>query len=219
MKKYILALETSGTLCSAALAKNGKLLAEYNIFEANMHDKKMAELVRRLLADFEITSEKLSYVAVSAGPGSFTGLRVGAAIAKGICFDNKPELVPVPTLDAIALKAAMNNFEKKKITAIIPSHKDLIYHRTFSETGLAEGEIIIDKKSDFKPGEDVLLCGPGAGIFNDKVENYLRQVTASDIAAKGYELAEQGKTVTAADFSPLYVQEFIPKTSKKKLFG
>jgi tRNA threonylcarbamoyl adenosine modification protein YeaZ len=136
-KKIILAIETSGKTCSISLAsfdfcsnftaKNCSILGEYNIFESNKHDKFTAEFCRRIIEDNELNFKDLAAVAISIGPGSFTGLRIGTSVAKGLCFDdsfldnseNNSEkainnvnknikIIAVPTLDTIANNA--NNF-------------------------------------------------------------------------------------------------------------
>jgi tRNA threonylcarbamoyl adenosine modification protein YeaZ len=145
-KKYILSIESSGKVCGIALLSfennrlnfennnfennniltNFELLSEYNIYVGNKHDRFLAELCHRILNDNDLRVDDLSGVAVSIGPGSFTGLRIGSALAKGLCFtvdeenevDEKNEenkthsikLIAVPTLKALAYR--VNEFLK-----------------------------------------------------------------------------------------------------------
>lgn len=158
---YILAIETSGKVCGTALIaipvnydefSENKIIAEYNIYEGNKHDKFAAELCKKIVENFDLTFNDLTAVAVSIGPGSFTGLRIGTAIAKALCFDdsfcqefdeNYPskqiKLLAVPTLQALAYNAVnfvnSTNFNKTndfQILSIIPSHANLVYHQLFN---------------------------------------------------------------------------------------
>ena len=160
-KNYILAIETSGKVCGTALIAipnnynefpESTIIAEYNIYEGNKHDKFTAELCKRIVEDFGLNFNDLSAVAVSIGPGSFTGLRIGTAIAKSICFDdsfcqkfdenylsNQIKLLTVPTLQALADNAInfvnltkLNRTNDFQILSIIPSHANLIYHQLFN---------------------------------------------------------------------------------------
>jgi tRNA threonylcarbamoyladenosine biosynthesis protein TsaB len=158
--KKILAIETSGKICSVSLccfdiATNDKVanfdvMAEYNINVGNKHDKFCAELCNRIMKDNDISFSVLDAVAVSIGPGSFTGLRIGLAIAKGLCFsdinssDNQLPLIAVPTLNALANNALLyisDNNINNKLLAIIPSHSNLVYYQLFDSNGNSLSEI------------------------------------------------------------------------------
>jgi len=136
----ILSIESSGSNCSAAISQDYILLAEYSIFKPNFHDKILAELVRRLMDDLSITVDSLSAVAVSSGPGSFTGLRIGAAIAKGLTYRNSPKLIAVPTLEAIAY-SFQEKSNSRPCTVVSASHKDLAYEQEFNAQAEPIGEI------------------------------------------------------------------------------
>ena len=101
----ILSLETSGKTCGVAISRDNEIIAEKAIYEHNTHDRLLAKSVNELLDDVKLDINDLDAVALSAGPGSFTGLRIGAALAKGLCFDNKIKFIPVPTLESIAYSA------------------------------------------------------------------------------------------------------------------
>ena len=133
-KNYILSLETSGVTCGVAISNGKNILAEYSIYMSNQHDRLLAELTRRILKDVGISLNDLSAVAVSAGPGSFTGLRIGAALAKGLCYDGNPKFIAIPTLSAFAYHSheLAELTDSKRIIAAISSHKDLMYYQIFS---------------------------------------------------------------------------------------
>lgn len=209
---YILTLETSSHICGAALSNNGDLVAEYSFFDGNKHDKLITEYIRRLLGDASVKVEELSAVAVNAGPGSFTGLRIGAAAAKAICFGGNPKMIAVPALSALAFASIdylslISN--KNQIRAVIPSHKDVIYYQDFDCNGIAKGDIQINTKELMNDiADDVLLCGP--------LTNINPRITAGMIAKKAFNLFQAEEFCDAEMFTPLYVQEFEPKIKQVK---
>ncbi|MES2766096.1 MAG: tRNA (adenosine(37)-N6)-threonylcarbamoyltransferase complex dimerization subunit type 1 TsaB [Bacteroidota bacterium] len=212
----ILSIESSGATCGVALASDKGILGEYSLFSPNLQDRLLAELVRRLLKDLNLSIEDISAVAVSAGPGSFTGLRIGASIAKALCFEETPKLIAVPTLSALA--AASDEFAKSieadGIVAIIPSHKELFYAQKFSNDGELQSEIIfaptneIEQMVSFKS----VVCGPGAPLFKTGVTlSGLQRLTPRFIARLAGRMFLKGEFTNAEEFVPMYVQEFVPR--------
>ncbi len=159
----ILAIETSGSTCSTALFKDGIIAGEYSIFNRNIHDKLLAEFIRRLLGDTGTSMNEIDAVALSEGPGSFTGIRIGASVAKALCFENKPKLISIPTLKAIAFSvlSLVMKTESKQITAVVPSHKDFVYHQSFNtnlkEQSDAKLSTIEELMEDISPSD--FICG------------------------------------------------------------
>lgn len=201
----ILAIETSGSVCSVAISTDD-FFGEYTIDGNNLHDKHLAVLTKRLLEDADVDAKDLDAVALSAGPGSFTGLRIGAALAKGLCFESKAELIPIPTLDAYAflgldIAAAYDT----DIMAVIPSHKNLFYYQKYSNELEKISNIEIEEKEKLDELADgLIVSGPGNKMLTAKVvleclqDNY-------------YEAADP------EIFEPMYIQEFKPNTDSKKL--
>ncbi|RZJ58689.1 MAG: tRNA (adenosine(37)-N6)-threonylcarbamoyltransferase complex dimerization subunit type 1 TsaB, partial [Hymenobacter sp.] len=108
MPLIILALETSSPICSIALhnAENGRLLGQAELRLEKSHSTHLTVLIEQLVANTGHTLRDLAAVAVSDGPGSYTGLRIGAAAAKGLCFALDVPLVAVGTLPALAHQVA-----------------------------------------------------------------------------------------------------------------
>jgi tRNA threonylcarbamoyladenosine biosynthesis protein TsaB len=229
--KYILSLETSGITCGVALSNGSEILAENSIFINNQHDRLLADMVKRILEDTRVNMDELSAVAVSAGPGSFTGLRIGAALAKGLCYGGNPKFIAVPTLSAFAYHsiylASLTN--SKRIIACISSHKDMLYYQVFSygynpldsenydqnkRSLNHETEILMIKFDDFdkKIEHDDLICGylkndiGNANIY--KAENKLSPAIISEYAWFMY---ENDIFEDPDSFKPLYIQEFVPR--------
>ncbi|MFN3135686.1 MAG: tRNA (adenosine(37)-N6)-threonylcarbamoyltransferase complex dimerization subunit type 1 TsaB [Candidatus Kryptonium sp.] len=101
----ILVLETSTDLCSISVIANGKTKSKTENNIKKLHAEKLISLIDQTLGNINVNLELISAIAISIGPGSFTGLRVGLSIAKGLCYTTGKPLIAVPTLDALALKA------------------------------------------------------------------------------------------------------------------
>lgn len=98
----ILSIETATPVCSVALQEGDQLLGEYTLLKERSHSGKLAILIERLLEDCSRKFEDLAAVAVSEGPGSYTGLRIGVSTAKGLCYALNIPLIAVNSLTAIA---------------------------------------------------------------------------------------------------------------------
>jgi len=212
----ILSIESSGPTCGVALSGSSGLLGEYTLFPANLHDRMLAELTRRLLKDLNLSIKNVSAVAVSAGPGSFTGLRIGASIAKALCFEETPKLIAVPTLSALA--AASDEFAQSikadGIVAIIPSHKELFYAQKFSNDGEPQIDIILAPQAEISDWISLktVICGPGAALFKNGISlSGLQRISPRFIARLAGRMLLKGEFVNAEEFVPQYVQEFVPR--------
>lgn len=220
-KPVLLAIETSGATCGVCLVRGGEFWGEYSIFEKHRHDTMLAELTQRLLNDAGISVRELDAVAVSAGPGSFTGLRVGAAFAKALClrFDDipAPKLIAVPTLDAYAFATSevVNAVSAAAITAIVPSHRDLVYARRYSPALTPLSEILLLKTvglSELVSHSDV-VCGSGAMLSPAGIRlSGLNRPTPRFIGKLGFQLFIAEIFADPTGFTPMYAQEFTPKT-------
>ncbi len=98
----ILNIETSSPVCSICLAQDGKLLGYRETTEAHSHAHLLTTMIDELLNEHKITYAQIEAVAVSSGPGSYTGLRIGVSVAKGLCYSLDIPLLSVPTLQSIA---------------------------------------------------------------------------------------------------------------------
>ena len=98
----ILALDSTATTASVALRKNGATLAEYTVNAGNTHSVTLLPMIEHMLKMAEISLDKVDLFAVSAGPGSFTGVRIGTATVKGLAFNTGKPCVTVSTLEALA---------------------------------------------------------------------------------------------------------------------
>lgn len=214
----IISIESSGKLCGAALGIDGKIAAEYSYFESNKHDKLLAEFIRRLLDDTGNKTRDICAVAVSSGPGSFTGLRIGAAIAKGLCFGGSPKLIAVPTLEALLQDARpeAEQYYASEILAVIPSHRDLVYIRQYEIKAGKTGEIeviTIDEMQD-KITPQTFVTGPGAELAKCGILSGNKYPTAGMILKAAFAKFENKEFTNPDTFEPMYVQGFVPRVFK-----
>ncbi len=220
----IIGIESSSLVASAAVWEDGKLLAEYTVDHKKTHSQTLLPMLEEICRMTECEMKSVDAVAVSAGPGSFTGLRIGAATAKGLGLALDIPLIAVPTLDA----TAWGLFGVKDlICPIMDAKRGQVY------TGIyrfdEEDRLSILKAScamDFGElaeqlkalGGRVYFLGDGVPVFKEKAKEVLGENArfapagqdrqrAANVAALGALMLAEGKTVTSADFAPEYYRE------------
>ena len=155
-----LALETTGMTGGVALSRDDKLMGEVVTGSKSTYSRRLTRAIMYLLDELELSWKEIDLVAVSLGPGSFTGLRIGLATAKGICFSTGARLLGVPTLDILAQNASSIPGERL-ICPLIDARKGQVY------AGLYEA-------GDFSPKRisEHAVCRPGElkGLVPDKKE-------------------------------------------------
>jgi tRNA threonylcarbamoyladenosine biosynthesis protein TsaB len=212
----ILAIETSGRTCGVALVVENSLRAEYTYIHKTVHDEFLANLTKRILEDSSLTVSDLDAIAVSAGPGSFTGLRIGASFAKGLCFDNSPKLIAVPTLSAMASagdEVAMS-FDADSILTYSRSHKDVFYSQRFLPDATPINEVhIVDE--EFIRKEITLktvICSDGSLTIDSKSCIYLsglQRISPRFTLRQAMRMFVKNQFVHPTEFSPKYEQDFV----------
>ena len=165
----ILALDSSATVASVALCEDGRLLAEYTLNNGNTHSETLLPMIESLLSQFSMNVGDIDLFAASMGPGSFTGVRIGAATLKGLAFASGKPCVCVSTLEALAENLAafkglicpvMNARRSQVYTALFRSDGKTLT-RLMPDSALAISELD-EKLAEY--GEAVMLSGDGYGI-------------------------------------------------------
>ncbi len=123
--RLILGIETATLNCSVGLVHGNQIVGQKNILNRAVHSEKLIELVDEVLKP-DFTFADVNAIAVSIGPGSYTGLRIGLATAKGLAFYRQLPILPVPTLTA--LEATVRREEIGDSIFFIKSHRDLVYY-------------------------------------------------------------------------------------------
>lgn len=231
----ILAIETGTDICSVALVRDGELVALRESDEERNHAKKIAVFVDELLRECGVAADELDAVAVSKGPGSYTGLRIGVSFAKGLCYGQNIPLVAVGSLDSLAAVARedyeagiidIENWDNAMLCPMIDARRMEVYTQLFNAEGVAQSDVeakIIDEESfaaERASANPLVIFGSGA----KKCEDTLKGATLIDVvpSARGMaRLAEQafveGKIEDVAYFEPFYLKDFVVGVAKKSL--
>ena len=224
----ILSLETSTSVCSAALARDGRLLAERVSYEGKSHATLLTVFVEQLLAETGIEATMLDAVAVSQGPGSYTGLRIGVSTAKGICYATGAKLIAIDTLKSMAIAARKagpkTNLYRSMIDARRMEVYTAIYNTNLEQIGSTRA-LIIDNDSftDELKNNTIAFYGDGAGkcqsVITSPNARFIDNICP--LAANMVQLAEDA--FAAADFKdvayfdPFYLKDFVATVAKHKV--
>lgn len=225
--QYILLIETATSTCSAAVALNGKVVAVEEKEERNIHAGSLTLFIDEVIRRSGIRYSDLAAVAVSMGPGSYTGLRIGVSAAKGLCFALDIPLIAISSLDSLAfgLLEQLRPGPDSILIPMIDARRMEVYLKCLNSSleTLQDVEAkIIDENSfdEFKPNE-VLLFGDGAakfeGLFGADANVSFPKVAASAkyMAEPADQKLRGSKFENMAYFEPYYLKEFIANKPKK----
>ncbi|MFC2133140.1 tRNA (adenosine(37)-N6)-threonylcarbamoyltransferase complex dimerization subunit type 1 TsaB [Bacteroidota bacterium] len=215
-KLPILAIETSGDLCSVAVMIDEKTYAETSVNQKHVHSEKLMSLIMSTLESVEVSLMNVGHIAISIGPGSFTGLRIGMAAVKGLGLGSSLPIVPVPAFEALALKIC--RFVSGNQQFIIANNVNVkeIYYAKYKRVGENYREIENLKliwKSEFDKivGNDDLVFG---NYFNFNPLTSIAFPYALDIARWSYIFGEDLLTYEYDYLEPNYLKNFDIKANK-----
>jgi tRNA threonylcarbamoyladenosine biosynthesis protein TsaB len=208
MNNFILGIESSTNIALIYLLKNGELIDNFYSEEKNKHDELLAQNISEILTKNKLKVSDIDAIACSAGPGSFTGLRVGASLAKGLAFVNDIKIIPISFFELTL--SLVNDFANSAI--ILPSHGD-IYYYSEAKNYKNNNTIYLKKKSEIIE-ENIEIFGisnhQDLNIVNNN--NPINLENIIKIALNKFKLNE---FILAEEFVPNYHQEFQVKKSKK----
>ena len=224
MNEKILMIETSTECCSVALSCGPQILATRVDEAPKQHAARLAPYVQEVLHEAGLPDDGWDAVAVSAGPGSYTGLRVGVSTAKGLCFGSRKPLIAVDTLRILALQA-QGSF--RRIVPMIDARRMEVYAARFDGAGTRLDEtqaVILDADSyrdDLEAGT-VLFIGTGAEKFSHVCThpNAAFQPCfplAEAMVKPALEALQKKEFEDVAYFEPFYLKEFVAGISKKSV--
>ena len=230
MENIILLLETATESCSVALSSGNKIIAEKYINEPKSHASLLAKYIQDILSENNITIQDCSAVAVSEGPGSYTGLRVGVSCAKGLCYGANKPLIGVGTLDTIAQCAIDNGLTDNDTYLIVPmidARRMEVYTASFNSKGeaISKTEALILDENSFKDELEkgkVLFTGNGAEKFKTLTNHpnaiFAEQLPhASGMRIIASECLNKKEFKDSAYFEPFYLKDFVAGKPKKLL--
>lgn len=227
----LIMIETSTSLCSTAIAEDGKVIIERISEEPRAHASLTALFVSEMLKESGLRVSDCDAVAVSEGPGSYTGLRVGVSTAKGLCFGAGIPLIAVGTLDTLVWQAKEEGLVPegcKYIVPMIDARRMEVYTGVFTPDGRqvtpTVSEIVTAESfKEYLTEGPVLFIGDGALKCEGTITHPNATFTqlspkASGMARPATEAFQQHKFKDVAYFEPFYLKEFVTTVSKKKLF-
>ena len=162
----ILGLESSSKSASVALSRDGALLAQYFQRSGQTHSKTLLPMAEALLRDAGVSLADVDAVAVAHGPGSFTGVRIGVAAAKGLCWGADKPAVGVSTLEAMAWGGGCECFPADSlICCAMDARRGQIYNALFRWTGGAPERLTRDRAISLAELSAELKTGPGGPVY------------------------------------------------------
>lgn len=227
----IINIETSTNVCSAALAKDGEILLNKENHEGQNHSVVLGPFVKEITEYARKENIKIDAIAVSCGPGSYTGLRIGVSTAKGLSYGMGIPLIAVGTLKTMAYSVINEgNTEKDAWYCPMIDARRMEVYTTLYDQNLKEEKAIsadIIEKDSYKTILDqhkVYCFGNGSDKCKDTLQHqnltYLSGIEplAKDMAQLSEEAYNQKEFQDVAYFEPFYLKEFIAGHSEKKLF-
>ena len=226
----ILAFDSSAKLASAAVTDGEKLLALYNIDNGLTQSELLLPMIENLLKELKLSFSDIELFAVSAGPGSFTGVRIGVALLKGLAFGKNLPCVSISTLEALAENA---RGLKGIIVPVMDARRSEFYNAIFKCDGKELSRITEDRAisaseratelSKFK--EDVYLVGDGYDIAKrllseegaslEETPYLLRSQNAASIARLAYKKYLSGEALSDSEIMPTYLR--LPQAERERL--
>ena len=218
----ILALESSGLVASVAVTEDDNLLGEYTINYKKTHSQTLLPMLDEVAKMIELDLKSVDVIAVSAGPGSFTGLRIGSATAKGLALALDKKIVSVPTVDALAYNLWGS---ADLVCPLMDARRNQTYTGLyqFDENGMhtliPQCVVGIDEMIGQINDRNlaVTFLGDGVPVFKTYIEEnckvkfafapvHMNKQRAGAVAALALQYYKQGKTVTAQEHQPEYLR-------------
>ncbi|MDA3953533.1 MAG: tRNA (adenosine(37)-N6)-threonylcarbamoyltransferase complex dimerization subunit type 1 TsaB [Bacteroidales bacterium] len=234
----ILNIETSTTVCSVSVSLNGIIQGIRESSEEKTHAKLLTIFIDQLLKELNYKIDDFDAIAVSKGPGSYTGLRIGVSTAKGLCYAKDIPLIAINTLQAMAngmilrLKSKVISFDDFKNSVLVPmidARRMEVYSAFFNFKGEFTRDVkaeIIDENSymDILSIQKMIFFGDGS----EKIREIIKHENAifvsnfhpsSDSMVSLSELAFQNNEFeNAAYFEPFYLKDFVATIPRKNIF-
>lgn len=229
----ILNIETSGSICTVALSKDGMVEYQLEDLDNMNHATRLAPFVEKCMKELERKELKLDAVAVSIGPGSYTGLRIGLSTAKGLCFGLGVPLIAVPTLEIYAVKGMFRSMDytgEELLVPMLDARRMEVYTAVYDfalNPLMPPQPLILNETSFSELPEDkrVIFMGPGAGkarevVKRENAEWYPDMLAhARDMVALSEKYFREGKIADVAYSTPEYLKEFQATKPRNPIVG
>lgn len=220
----ILGIDSSGLVASAAVTVDDLLVSEFTVNNKQTHSQTLLPMIDRVVAMSGISLEELDGIAVSAGPGSFTGLRIGSSTAKGMALALGKPIIPVPTLEGLAYRLA---YADGVVCPLMDARRNQVYTGIYRfgesralecimQQAAVELSEVIQRINEL--GEKVHYLGDGTAVYQEILQKetevafdiaplHLNRQSAAAVAALGAIYLKQGKGVDAREHTPVYLRQ------------
>ena len=218
----ILSLETSTTVCSVALHENSSLIASAEVHLEHSHGSRLAQLIEGVIKFSGLKMTDVNAVAISSGPASYTGLRIGTSTAKGICFALNVPLIAIDTLSILSSQVNTTNSERSLVCPMIDARRMEVYCSVSDASGsLVQGieAKVIDEKSfeGLLNDHRIIFFGNGAEKCRSVITHpnafFLTGITpsAAQLGSLAFGKFERAEFEDLFQFEPFYLKEFKAK--------
>jgi len=231
----ILAIDASGLVASVSIIEDEKMVGEYTLNHTRNHSVTLLPLIDSLIQATDSDPESFDYIAVAGGPGSFTGLRIGAATAKGLAYAWKKPIISVPTVDALCMNVfgvsglvcpVLDARRNQTYTGIyrFVEDGDTFKLETIEPQKATDLASLIERLNEL--GEKVTFLGDGVPVFKVELDEKLKvehsyapahqsRQKASSVGVLAMEYAREGKVEDTFSHRPIYLRETQAERERK----
>ena len=221
-EKMILAIESSSLVASVAIADEYKIISEYTVNQNKTHSQTLLPMIDEIIKMTQINKEDIEAIAISGGPGSFTGLRIGSATAKGLALAWNIPIINVPTVDAMAYSIQFTNMI---ICPIMDARRNQVYTGIYKnkngklEILMEQSALELDRLLDIlkQQNEPIIFLGDGVPVYSEQIdekfnnEHYYAKACsnrqrAGVLATLAYEYLKNGKLENCDEHVPNYLR-------------
>ena len=225
----VLGIETATTDCAAAVVSEGRILSEASISEKYVHAERLMHQVDAVLRQAQCPLSQLDGIAVSIGPGSFTGVRIGLSVAKGLSYSAGKGLVPVPTLLALARQVVDEGIAQRGeyILAALDARRDEVYRQFFKVIDVRVEPVGEPRDMPVTgvlaeiPADTTWVTGDALGKLRSALQGSsplwkfvperLAFCSAGSVGLVGESFMQAGMIAAATGLEPMYIKEFFIK--------
>lgn len=219
----ILAFDSSGLVASVAVLEEEQMVAEYTVNYKKTHSQTLLPMLDEVVKMTELDLHEIDAIAVAAGPGSFTGLRIGSATAKGLGLALDKPLVPVPTLEGLAFNLCgcpdiicpMMDARRKQVYTGLYTFVDVKMQILKNQTACPVEEILDECNAQ---GRKVIFLGDGVPVYRSIIEEkmtvpyafapaHMSRQRAGAVGMRAFDYIHENKTETAAEHAPVYLRK------------
>lgn len=218
----LLAIDSSGLVASVAIVTEHALLAEYTINYKKTHSQTLLPMIDEIVKMTEMDLDSIDGIAIAQGPGSFTGLRIGSATAKGIGLALKKPIIGVSTLDALAYNFYMidgvicplMDARRNQVYTGLYTYQENKFYAIEQQMAVSLSEII-EKVNLYS--KKTYFLGDGVNVYEEQIKNlikvpyffaplHLSRQRAGAVGALGIIYLKEGKVISAKDYEPIYLR-------------